>query len=67
MFSLGGRAMRLSEVHWITPDQLKVLAKHHILTLGELATFETADSMADVIPVDGLRALARTCSGFPRA
>ena len=51
--------MRLSEVHWITPDQLKVLAEHRVLTLGELASFELADSMANTIPVDGLRALAR--------
>ena len=51
--------MRLSEVHWITDAQRKVLAKHHVLTLSELASFELADSMADVVPVNNLRALAR--------
>ena len=51
--------MRLTEVHWITTAQREVLAKHRIVTLGELASFELADSMADVVPVDNLRALAR--------
>ena len=51
--------MRLTEVHWLTDAQREVLAAHHVLTLGELATFELADSMADVVPVNNLRALAR--------
>ena len=51
--------MRLSEVHWITNTQREALAKHHVKTLAQLASFELADSMADVIPIDGLRQLAR--------
>ena len=51
--------MRLSKVHWLTAAQRGVLAEHHILTLAELAAFETRDSFADAIPVDNLRTLAR--------
>ena len=51
--------MRLSEVHWVSTGQLDVLKEHDVETLEQLASFELADSMADVIPVDGLRALAR--------
>ena len=51
--------MRLSEVHWITPAQREVLEKHHILTLGELASLETRDSLADAVAVDGLRQLTK--------
>ena len=51
--------MRLDQVFWISDAQREVLAKHHVLTLGELASFELSDSMANQIPVEGLRALAR--------
>ena len=51
--------MRLTEVHWISAGQLDVLKKHHIETLAELASFELRDSMADVVPLDNLRGLAR--------
>ena len=51
--------MRLSDVGWLTDAQREVLAKHHVLTLSELASFELADSMADVVPVNNLRALAK--------
>ena len=51
--------MRLTEVHWVSPDQLDVLKKHHIETLAELASLETRDSLADVVAVDGLRQLAK--------
>ena len=51
--------MRLSEVHWIKAGQLDVLKRHHIETLAELASLETRDSLADVVEVDGLRALAK--------
>ena len=51
--------MRIKDVSWVTEAQREVLAKHHVLTLDELASFEQADSMADSIPIDGLRALAR--------
>lgn len=36
-----------------------MLKKHHIETLAELASLETRDSLADVVPVDGLRQLAK--------
>ena len=51
--------MRLDQVYWITDAQREVLARHHVLTLPELASFELVDSMANTIPVDGLRALAK--------
>ena len=51
--------MRISEVHWISAAQREVLARHNVLTLSELASLETRDSLADVVEVDGLRALAR--------
>ena len=51
--------MRLSEIYWITDAQRAVLAKHHVLTLGELASFELVDSVANTIEVDNLRGLAR--------
>ena len=51
--------MKLTEVHWVTDAQRALLATHHVLTLDELASFELADSMANTIPIDGLRALAR--------
>ena len=51
--------MKLSDIGWLTDAQREVLAKHHVLTFDELASFEMRDSMADVVPVDGLRALAR--------
>ena len=51
--------MRITEVHWISAAQREVLAKHHVLTLAELATFELRDSLSNTPPVDGLRALAR--------
>lgn len=50
---------RLSEVHWLSDAQREELGKHHVLTLEALATFELRDSMADVIPIDNLRTLAR--------
>ena len=57
--------MRLSEVHWITDAQREVLAKHRVLTLGELAAFEMVDSVANLPAVDGLRQLAKT--GSPKS
>ena len=51
--------MKLSEVHWITAAQREVLTKHRVLTLEQLASFELADSMANTIPLDGLRQLAK--------
>ena len=51
--------MRLSETFWISPSQLLLLEKHQITTLAQLASIELADSMADTIPIDGLRQLAR--------
>ena len=51
--------MRLSEVHWISAGQLNVFKEHNIETLEQLASFALRDSAADVVPVDGLRALAR--------
>ena len=51
--------MRLDQTYWVTPSQLMVLAKHNVTTLEQLASFELADSMADAIPIDGLRAMAR--------
>ena len=51
--------MRIKDVSWVTEAQREVLAKHRILTLDELASFELVDSMAKTIPLDGLRALAR--------
>ena len=51
--------MKLSDVGWLTNAQREVLAKHHILTLEQLSSFETSDSMANTIPVDGLRQLAK--------
>ena len=49
----------ITDVSWITAGQRALLAKHHVLTLGELASFELADSMADAPRIDGLRGLAR--------
>ena len=51
--------MRLAQVHWITDTQREILAVHHCTTLAQLASLELADSMADAIPIDGLRGLAR--------
>lgn len=51
--------MKLSGVSWLTDAQREVLAEHHVLTMEQLASFELRDSMADVIPVDGLRQLAK--------
>ena len=51
--------MRLSAVSWITPSQREILEKHCISTLAQLASCELTDSLADAVPVDGLRALAR--------
>lgn len=49
----------LTEVHWISTGQIDVLKRHHIETLEQLASFELRDSMADVIPIDGLRVMAK--------
>ena len=51
--------MRLSEVHWITDTKRQILARHHVVTLEELASLELRDSLADAIPIDDLRRLAR--------
>ena len=51
--------MRLSAVSWITPSQREVLAKHQIVTLGDLASCELRDSLADVVPINDLRKMAR--------
>ena len=51
--------MRLDQVNWVSPATLLVLASHNVTTLEQLASFETRDSMADVVAVDGLRKLAK--------
>ena len=51
--------MSLGEVGWITPEAREILAAHNCMTLPQLASLETADSMADVVPISNLRALAR--------
>ena len=51
--------MKLSHVGWLTAAQREVLAKHRVLTLEELASFELVDGISNTPPVDGLRALAR--------
>ena len=50
---------RLDGVLWLSAAQVKILVDHRIVTLEELAQFETADSFADQIPLDGLRQLSR--------
>ena len=50
---------RLDGVLWLSPVQVRILAQHHIATLEDLAEFETRDSFADQIPLDGLRQLSR--------
>ena len=49
----------LSLIPWITEAQRAVLSEHNIATLEELASFELRDSMADVVPIDDLRGMAR--------
>ena len=51
--------MTLSEIPWLTDAQRKILGEFHIRSLESLASFETRDSFADAIPVDGFRRLAR--------
>ena len=51
--------MRLSEISWLTETQVALLEKHNVVTLGQLASCELSDSLADAVPVDGLRSLAR--------
>ena len=51
--------MRLENVSWLSPAQVEILSEHHIRTLSVLASFETRDSFADVVPIDNFRALAR--------
>ena len=50
---------RLDGVLWLSAAQVKILAEHHIATLEDLAEFETRDSFADQIPLDGLRQLSK--------
>lgn len=50
---------RLEKVGWLTDGQRKVLARHNVVTMEELATFETRDSLTDPIPIPNLRGWAR--------
>ena len=50
---------RLTDVVWLNNSQRKILSEHHIRSLESLASFELKDSLADVIAVDGFRALAK--------
>ena len=49
----------LSFIPGVSAAAREVLAKHHVLTLAALASFETRDSFADAPPIDNLRGLAR--------
>lgn len=51
--------MRLSDISWITDAQRTILAEHNCETVAQLASLELVDSMADVVPVNNLRVLAR--------
>ena len=51
--------MRIGKTPWVPPSALLILAKHGIETMEQLAALELGDSMADVIPIDGLRAMAK--------
>lgn len=48
----------LTNLPWLSDDQLEVLTEHKILTLEELASFEIRDSLADAPPLSNLRQLA---------
>ena len=50
---------RLDQVSWITDADRAELVKHNILTLQELAVFETTDSTARTVNIHNLRAKAR--------
>ena len=50
---------RLENVSWISDGERAELKKHNILTLQELAIFETTDSTARTINIHDLRAKAR--------
>ena len=49
----------LDMVSWLSQSQRAILREHRIKSIEQLASFELADSMANTIPIDGLRALAR--------
>ena len=50
---------RLEHVSWLNDAQRKVLARHNVVTLEQLASFEVRDSFADVVPIPNLRGWAR--------
>lgn len=50
---------RLDQVSWLSDSDHAELAKHNILTLQELAIFETTDSTARTVNINGLREKAR--------
>ena len=50
---------KLENVSWISEGQRAILAEHNCTTLEQLASLETRDSLADVVPIDNLRKLAK--------
>ena len=50
---------RLTQVSWLTHSEREALAKHHVLTLEQLAVFETTDSTANEPSVFRLREKAK--------
>ena len=49
----------LQHVSWLSDAQRKILAEHNCETLEQLASLEMQDGMADVVPINNLRALAK--------
>ena len=49
----------LKHVSWLSDGQREILARHQCTTLEQLSSLELRDSLADTIPVNNLRNLAK--------